>query len=962
MVIDLNSMPSYRPYTNVQPFTIRDGATYLLQLEALKDWLRDYVIPAINTEISELVESWEELTTKLMEDWETKMGELIALVNAAVASIEGKVEDAQEAAAAAQAAAELAEMWASQVQAIQDVAVSTLINDEDSLTRAALDSLIGGSVEIQEILNTINNGRLSEDALNAAFMKRDWLSFPTVQAGREATIPEDVNTVIVRGYREDGDAGGAKYRRVEPDSDAFGKFQSADGAWWEVVNINIRPEMFGAFPVTHDVRDIEVAEAAEMSLTWNLMSTFAKRKGKAVFVSEGYWVHDSTLRIKDGVFYKGDTPGDTWRTVNTSNAASWPNEKYSRLKGAVFVAIGTFAKEHTIRHVTASPQNGFGRNTYLSDRPYNNGLDARMDLLDLTNKDANGINQATPRAFSVAAWFEGDDQYRHHVQDLMFLPNCPLPGETFGTGGYGVKNTVVPWANVDVGIYAPSPFGGLFSGVKAVGYYNDRGLLLTGHKHSNHNIGYTENNVFERCQFQSGASIRMTDSYPVKRVTETTITIRWTPSWSINSGTFLFIGSSIWNYRAVQFTDVSYSPDNGGEITFTVVGGTAGIVAGGPDTSHLWTGFGAGFPNTIFYDTEFFDFSHSTGIHDMSPELGSRARPWSASIEVAGGTISNLRFINCPVRTHGPITWLLGAPENIVVENGWCEGRGSRRMTTADTETLPNGGVFISGATPAMLEEVGDNGVGSIMFNGPQNLHAHVNMHPLYKSPSQYAFSGMENSVTGFVRDEYKMFGQRYTSGFRLWGMRGQEIDIRSRKSDNITRRALWAPGDGSTGLGESANGPAILIPDRVAAATDTLTFRNFASGVDNARSLGSPTNRFSTVYAGTGAINTSDEREKEDIREVSQRETAVARKLQRAVRAFRWKDAVREKGSDARIHFGVIAQEVEEVFRSEGLDPWEYGILCYDEWDAIEGEREAGDRYGVRHDELVMFILSSIQ
>lgn len=142
--------------------------------------------------------------------------------------------------------------------------------------------------------------------------------------------------------------------------------------------------------------------------------------------------------------------------------------------------------------------------------------------------------------------------------------------------------------------------------------------------------------------------------------------------------------------------------------------------------------------------------------------------------------------------------------------------------------------------------------------------------------------------------------------------------------------------------------------------------------GSDNVMDLGSASNRFKVVYAGTGAINTSDGREKQQIRELSERERAVGLRLKGLIRAFKFNDAVSEKGDGARIHIGVIAQDVVQAFEGEGLDAHEYGIICYDEWAAaaqvngddgavIEQTREAGSRYGVRYDELLAFVISAL-
>lgn len=50
--------------------------------------------------------------------------------------------------------------------------------------------------------------------------------------------------------------------------------------------------------------------------------------------------------------------------------------------------------------------------------------------------------------------------------------------------------------------------------------------------------------------------------------------------------------------------------------------------------------------------------------------------------------------------------------------------------------------------------------------------------------------------------------------------------------------------------------------------------------------------------------------------------------------RQFLFNDAVKKKGDAARIHAGVIAQQVVEAFEKHGLDATRYGLLCYDKWE----------------------------
>lgn len=135
---------------------------------------------------------------------------------------------------------------------------------------------------------------------------------------------------------------------------------------------------------------------------------------------------------------------------------------------------------------------------------------------------------------------------------------------------------------------------------------------------------------------------------------------------------------------------------------------------------------------------------------------------------------------------------------------------------------------------------------------------------------------------------------------------------------------------------------------------------------INDTYSLGAASYKWTEVFATSGTINTSDERQKQDIRDLTASEQAVAVRLKSLVKAYRFKAAYEKKGDDARIHVGVIAQEVVAAFQAEGLDPMRYGVVCYDQWDDVVDEDgnvtlPAGDSYGVRYDELWAFIISAL-
>lgn len=131
--------------------------------------------------------------------------------------------------------------------------------------------------------------------------------------------------------------------------------------------------------------------------------------------------------------------------------------------------------------------------------------------------------------------------------------------------------------------------------------------------------------------------------------------------------------------------------------------------------------------------------------------------------------------------------------------------------------------------------------------------------------------------------------------------------------------------------------------------------FDNLRPWTDNSVSNGTASKRWSVIYAGTGTINTSDANLKQDIANLEQAELNVAVAIKRLIKKFRFADAVADKGDDARIHVGVIAQEVEQVFIDEGLDPHRYGLFCED---TLE---DGNKRLGIRYDELLAFVIAAL-
>ena len=101
----------------------------------------------------------------------------------------------------------------------------------------------------------------------------------------------------------------------------------------------------------------------------------------------------------------------------------------------------------------------------------------------------------------------------------------------------------------------------------------------------------------------------------------------------------------------------------------------------------------------------------------------------------------------------------------------------------------------------------------------------------------------------------------------------------------------------------------------------------------DNAIDLGSSSTRFDDVYATNGTIQTSDRNEKQQITDLTAAEMQAATAISKLFKTFKWNDSVAEKGDDARIHTGVIAQDVEQAMTDAGLDAGRYAFFISSTW-----------------------------
>ena len=116
---------------------------------------------------------------------------------------------------------------------------------------------------------------------------------------------------------------------------------------------------------------------------------------------------------------------------------------------------------------------------------------------------------------------------------------------------------------------------------------------------------------------------------------------------------------------------------------------------------------------------------------------------------------------------------------------------------------------------------------------------------------------------------------------------------------------------------------------------SNAIFFTNNTNGGlrDNTTDLGKSNARLDDIFATNGTIQTSDQNEKQSIQSLSASEIAVAQRISKLFKTFKFNSSVEEKGDSARTHTGIIAQDVQQAFVDEGLDASNYALFISSTW-----------------------------
>ena len=208
------------------------------------------------------------------------------------------------------------------------------------------------------------------------------------------------------------------------------------------------------------------------------------------------------------------------------------------------------------------------------------------------------------------------------------------------------------------------------------------------------------------------------------------------------------------------------------------------------------------------------------------------------------------------------------------------------------------------------------------------------------------------------------------TVGIRLEGSNGK---IESTRNNNVVMALNRLSTDGSivnfSKDGTTVGSIGVVGGNNLYIHGDTIglgigddnIYATNSSGTstDAITDIGDSSARFRNVYRSGSTYSTSDRNMKQDIRELTGAERNVAVAAKGLLKAFRFIDVVDRDGDSANIHFGIIAQELEEAFAAEGLDANDYQVYKTTvETDEYGNEKT---RLNVCYENLLAFIISAI-
>lgn len=338
-------------------------------------------------------------------------------------------------------------------------------------------------------------------------MPLDCQIYDTVVEMSSVTIPATVVAIRVNGYSSAGDGGAALYRKVASQPSHQGKFQTLDGAWWELAESQPRPQMFGVISGVDDTAIVQKAidygascvmfpdgnYAIQQIVPKTGTCLLAENRGAkftAIGSSHVVFLNGVSMVSIRNIFFQGNnTPGVNGVYSDNSNDIEIIGCKFDQFgttddgaattTAAIWMHIGCYnilIKENKIT-------GGTGKNNGNDIMVYANSGEAIISGNRCYSPNSSGIyaNAVNPAGRVIIAGNITKNHKRHGI--------IPVYG---GSSGYRADCTIVNNVCVDcdsTGIYVNSDLSGFTivgnvvyscSGGGTNGYTLDGGIVIIG--------------------------------------------------------------------------------------------------------------------------------------------------------------------------------------------------------------------------------------------------------------------------------------------------------------------------------------------------------------------------------------------------------------------------------------------------------------------------------------------------